>query len=75
MAAAIGDVPSTLDQLLLLEGVEDADQHAPVELERIRDGGLRLARVFVEERQDAVVVRAEADLLELLEGAGLEPHA
>ena len=75
VAATIGDVAPPLDQLLLLECVEDADQHAAVELKRIRDGCLRLARAFVEERQDAVVVGAEADLLELLEGAGLESHA
>ena len=75
VAPAICGVAPALDQVLLLERVEDADEHAAVELQRICDGRLRLARAFVEQRQDAVVVRAEADLLELLEGAGLEAHA
>ena len=42
VAATIGDVASTLDQLLLLQGVEDADQLAAIQLERVGERCLRL---------------------------------
>jgi hypothetical protein len=75
MAAPVVRIGAALDQLVLLERVEEADELAPVELQRIGDRRLRIARALVEQRQDGVVVRAEAGLLELLERAHLDRDA
>src|SRR5207302_5785180 len=60
--APVVRVPLALDQSTLLERVEDPDQLAAVELERVGDRRLRLSRLFAEEGKDAVVVEAESCL-------------
>ena len=67
MAAAVVRVAPALDQPALLEPVEEPDELAAVDAERVGDRALRLARALVEQREDAVVVRAEAGPLELLD--------
>src|SRR5205823_3364788 len=73
-ALAVGgeldDVPATvvrvaaaLDEAAVLELVQQADELAAVVSERVRDCALRLARPFVEDGEDAVVVGAEPRLL------------
>src|SRR5437879_5307514 len=69
VAAAIARVAAALDQPPLLELVEDADEVATVEAECVGDRRLRLARLFMEQREDRVVVPAEADLLEAVDHA------
>ena len=63
MAAAVVRVALALDEALLLELVEQADELAAVVAERVGDRALRLARALVEREQHGVVVRAEARLL------------
>ena len=57
VAAAVARVAAALDEALLLELVEQADELAPVVAERVGDRALRLARALVEREQDGVVVR------------------
>src|SRR5205814_4523508 len=66
LAAAVVRVAAALDQATLLEPVEQADELAAVDRERVGDRRLRLACALVEERHDAVVVGVEASALELL---------
>src|SRR4029453_8890509 len=70
--AAVGRVALSLDQATVLEVVEDADELAPIEPEDIGDRRLRVARALVQGCEDAVLVHAEAGLLELLEDARLD---
>ena len=71
MPAPIVRIALALDELLLLELVEEADERAPVVTECVRDRGLRLGQTLVEQREDRVVVRIEAFLLVDLERADL----
>ena len=57
MTTAIVWVTLPLDQAVLLQLVEDPDQLAPVEVERIGDLRLRVPGALVEESQDCVMVR------------------
>ena len=60
-----------LDQAALLEGVEDPDELAPVDPERVRDRRLGLPLALVEQGEHAVAVRVEPGVPELLEGPAL----
>ena len=51
VAAAVAGVAAPLDQALLLELVEQADELAAVVAERVGDRALRLARALVERRR------------------------
>ena len=75
VAAAVVLVAAAFHQAGLLQGVEDADEHAPVDPERVRDGGLRLAGALAEEGEHAVVERIVAGALELGERPGLHRRA
>jgi hypothetical protein len=55
-----------------LQRVEEPDECAAVELERVGDRRLGFARALVQERQDRVVVRPVARPVELLDGASLD---
>ena len=59
MPAAVVRVAAALDEALLLELVEEADELAAVVAERVGDRALRLVRALVEREQDRVVVRVE----------------
>src|SRR5919197_5536966 len=56
VAAPVGRVAVPLDQAALLERVEQADELAAVDAERVCDRRLRLAVALAEEGQYAVVV-------------------
>src|SRR3954451_10222898 len=71
VATAVSRVASALDEAVLLEVVEETDERAPVEAERVGDRRLRLARSLVEDGEDAVVQRRGADDLERLVAAVL----
>src|SRR5207237_8237839 len=58
--------PAPLHQPPLLERVEQADKLAAVELEDVRDRALGGTRPLGEQGEDAVLVHARADRLELL---------
>ena len=75
VAAPVLRVALPHDQAPLLERVEQADQPAAVECERVGDRRLRLLGALGEERQHAVVVDLEAGLLELRDRLRLEPEA
>ena len=62
VAAAVLRVALPRDQIPLLERVEQGDEPARVERERVGDRGLRLAGALAEDREDAVVVELEAGL-------------
>ena len=64
MPAPVVRVPLTLDQPALFERVQDSDQLAAVQPERIGDRGLGFPGLFAEEGEDAVVVETEAGLLD-----------
>ena len=64
VAPAVLRVALAHDQAALLERVEQRDEPARVERERVGDRRLRLAVALGEDRQDAVVVELEARLLE-----------
>ena len=64
MATTVGRVTPPLDQAALFETVEDADELAAVEVQRVGDRRLRFAYALVEQREHAVVVAAEACGLE-----------
>jgi hypothetical protein len=57
---------------VLLERIEDADELAAIQPERVRDRRLRLARPLSEKGEDAVVVRVEAGRLELRDVGALD---
>ena len=57
---AIQRVAAPLDQPTLLEPVQQADELAAVEPQRVRDRRLGLARPLVEEGEHAEVVRRES---------------
>ena len=61
--AAVVRVALPLDEPLLLELVEQADQLAAVVAERVGDRALVLARALVEHEQHSEVVRVQARLL------------
>ena len=63
MPAAVVGVAPALDEALLLELVEEADELAAVVAERVGDRALRLVRALVEHEQDRVVVRVQPRLL------------
>ena len=65
VAPAVIRVAVPLDQTLLLQLVEDADELAPVEVERVGDLRLRIAGSLAEEEEDRVVVRVAAGCHEL----------
>ena len=75
VAAAVLRVALAHDQVALLERVEQRDEPARVERERVGDRRLRLAVALGEDRQDAVVVELEAGLLGSRDRLRLEPHA
>ena len=75
MAASILGIAAPLDQAALLEAVEQPDELAAVEPERVGDRRLRLTRPLGEERQHAVVVAAAAGVLELLHRVLLDREA
>src|SRR5207237_1326770 len=60
------------NETAFLELVEERDDAAGVEPERIGDGGLRLAGSFGQDGEQAVVVGVEAFLLDAFERLGLE---
>ena len=64
VAAPVVRVALPRDQAALLERVEQRDEPAGVERERVGDRRLRLARALGEDREQAVVVELEAGLLE-----------
>src|SRR5438105_3921781 len=68
-------VPTALDQPAFLEGIEEADELAAVDSQRVGDRRLGLALALAQECQDAVVVRAESEELELLDRATLAREA
>src|SRR5581483_9073786 len=76
VAAPVLRIASPLDQLLLLELVEKADEGAAVVAERVGDLRLRLGRALLEQDENRVVVGAEPGLLVLVERAllGGEPE-
>ena len=65
VAAAVVGVALALYEASLLEGVEDADELAAVELERVGDRGLCFAGAFAEQGEDAVVEEVVSASLEL----------
>ena len=69
LTAAVVGIALALDELLLLELVQQPDERAAVVAERVGDRSLRLGRALVEQRQDRVVIRAEAGLLVLVQRA------
>ena len=71
----VARVPLALDEAALLEGVQDPDKLAAVELERVGDRGLSLPGLFTEEGENAVVVEAEPGLLDFRDRLGLEAVA
>ena len=73
--APVARVPLALDEAALLEGVQDPDKLAAVELERVGDRGLSLPGLFTEEGENAVVVEAEPGLLDFRDRLGLEAVA
>ena len=75
MAPAVVGVALALDEPMLFELVEQADERAAVVAECVRDRGLRLRHALVEQREDRVVVRVEALLLVDLERAALGGEA
>ena len=75
MTPAVVGIAVSFDQPILFETVEEADELAAVEPERIGDLGLRLARLFREQLEHAVVVRREPLLLECLHRTGLHGEA
>src|SRR5581483_10191326 len=66
VAPAVVRIAAALDEAALLERVEEAHELAAVEAQGVRNRRLRLAGALAEEREDAVVVGAEARLLERL---------
>ena len=64
VAAPVVRVALPVDEAALLERVEERDEAARVEPERVGDRRLRLAVALGEDRQDAVVVELVAGLLE-----------
>src|SRR5436190_11840615 len=85
-ALAVGresdDVPApvlrialSLDEPPLLEFVEESDERPPVVAERVCDRRLRLGHSLVEQREDCMVVRAQARPLVFVEGALLRGEA
>src|SRR4051812_17547044 len=56
--SAVVRVATALDETALLEVVEDADELAPVEIERVGNRRLGLARLLGEQGEDAVLVEA-----------------
>ncbi len=75
LSPSVVRIAAPLDQPVLLECVEEADELAAVELERVGDRRLRVSGSYVEQREDAVVVRSEPCRLELRQGAGLDCEA
>src|SRR5436190_7412804 len=75
VAPPVVRVAFALDERALLETVENPDELASVEHQRVRDAGLRLPRLLAEECQDAVVVEAEAGRLDRFDRARLEAIA
>ena len=71
MAPAVLRVARALHEAPLLQRIEEADELAAIDAEGIGDRRLGLALALVEERQDAVVVRAEPQIVEFLHRAAL----
>ena len=68
-------IPLALDQGVLLQRVEDPDELATVEPERVGDRRLGLAGLLAQDLEDAVVVEAEPGLLDLFDRLCLESEA
>jgi EmrB/QacA subfamily drug resistance transporter len=75
VAPSILRIAAALDQATLLEAVEDPDELTAIHAKRVRERRLRLHHPLAEERQDAVVVRVEAGLLELVDRPRLHRQA
>src|SRR5258707_1112040 len=75
MTATIVRVASALDQLSVFQVVEHPDELTAIDSEDGGDGSLCRRVPLCEEGQNAVLVHAEARLLELLERPGLHRQA
>src|SRR4051794_9380802 len=75
VAASILGIATPFEQAALFQGIEQSDELATVHPERVGDRRLRLARPLGEERQETVVVAAEAGVLELLHRVLLDREA
>jgi EmrB/QacA subfamily drug resistance transporter len=75
VAAAVVRIPLPFDEPAFLEPVEDAYQLAAIDRERVRDARLRLARLFAEHSEHAVVVLVVTGRFELFHGASPEVGA
>ena len=73
VAAAILRIPLACDQATRLERVEEGDEPAGVESERVGDRRLRCADALGQDRQDAVVVDLEPFAVEPLVAFALNP--
>src|SRR4051812_19007552 len=75
VAAAVLGIAAPFDQAALFQGIEQSDELAAVYLKRVGDRRLRLARPLGEEREESVVVAAEAGVVELLHRVLLDREA
>jgi EmrB/QacA subfamily drug resistance transporter len=75
VAPPVLGIAPPLDELLLLELVEKADERSAVVAERVGDRSLCLRRTLVEQGEDRVVIRAQAGLLVFVERTLLRGEA
>src|SRR5207244_6133624 len=72
LATAVVGIATPLDQSALLQPVEQPDQLAAVEPQRVGDRRLHLPRALLEQREHTEVIRREPLLGELGDRPGLE---
>src|SRR4051794_23520437 len=75
VSAPVVGIALALEEALLLELVEQADERAAVVAERVGDRRLGLGHALVEQRENCVVIRAQTRLLVLVEGVLLGAEA